>query len=172
MVRVQVSQTIDRPPNDVFQFVARDHFKNHRRWDPSIVEMEQTSQGPIGIGATARLVRLDRGRRVEGTTEITAYQPDRRFGAIARFGPFVLHQDLTLDPIDSRRTRLTLVIESRATGFVRILLPVLRGRFARTMRESLDRIKEMVEQSQAIPPDSGPQQSTRGQGPETMERER
>lgn len=31
-VRIEVSQVIDRPPADVFQFVAVDHVLNHPRW--------------------------------------------------------------------------------------------------------------------------------------------
>ena len=43
MVRVRASEIINRPSADVFRFVATDHFENHPKWDPSIVEIEQTS---------------------------------------------------------------------------------------------------------------------------------
>ena len=145
MVRVQVSEIINRPPPEVFRFVATDHFENHPKWDPSIVEMEQTSTGPIGVGSTARLVRVDRGKRVEGTVDITAYEPDRRFAAVVSFGPFVLHQRAAIEPVGKGSSRLTLTIDSRASGPMRVLLPLLRRTFRRTMTESLRRIKDMVE---------------------------
>jgi hypothetical protein len=36
-----------RPPADVFDFVARNHFQNHPRWDPDVLEMTQTTPGPV-----------------------------------------------------------------------------------------------------------------------------
>jgi hypothetical protein len=66
-VRLAASQVIERPPAEVFRFVATDHLQNHPKWDPAVTAITQTSPGPMGVGATARLVRTDRGRRVEGT---------------------------------------------------------------------------------------------------------
>ena len=151
MVRIQTSQIIDRSPDDVFRFVATDHFENHPKWDPSVVEMEQTSTGPMRTGTTARLVRRDRGKRVEGTVEITEYEPNRRFVAVVRFGPFELRQDVTVVAVDESSSRLTLTIMTKATGVVKILLPFLRGKFAQTMTESLRRIKDMIERSGCSP---------------------
>ena len=144
MVRVQARQTIDRPPEQVFRYVATEHFKNHPRWDPSIVELTQTSPGPIGAGATARLVRVDQGKRVEGTVEVVAYEPDRCFAAVARFGPFVLRQRADFEPVGADRTRLTLTIDTEAAGLMRFLLPLFKRTFARTMAQSLQRIEEAV----------------------------
>ena len=83
-MRLAASQVIERPPAEVFRFVATDHFQNHPKWDPAVTSITQTSPGPRGVGTTARLVRTDRGRRVEGTMEVTEYQrqqqPDRSAG--------------------------------------------------------------------------------------------
>jgi Polyketide cyclase / dehydrase and lipid transport len=66
-VRLSASQVIERPPAEVFRFIATDHFQNHPKWDPAVTAITKTSPGPMGVGTTARLVRTDRGRRVEGT---------------------------------------------------------------------------------------------------------
>ncbi len=145
MVRVQVSQLINQPPDEVFRHVATDHFYNHPKWDPNVIEMVQTSTGPMDIGTTARLVRLDRGKRIEGTVEISEYDPVRRFTAVISFGPFLLYEHADIEPIGKDSSCLTLTIDNRATGLMRVLLPVLRGTFRRTMAESLRRVKEMVD---------------------------
>ena len=145
MVRVQVSQIINRPPDEVFRHVATDHFHNHPKWDPNVVEMVQTSTGPMRVGTTARLVRQDGGKRVEGAVEITEYEPDRCFAAVVSFGPFVLDERATVEPVGALSSQLTLTIDNQATGLMRVLLPLLRGRFRRTMTESVRRIKDMVE---------------------------
>jgi hypothetical protein len=84
-VRLSASQVIERPPAEVFRFVATDHLQNHPKWDPAVTAITQTSPGPMGVGATARLVRTDRGRRVEGTVEVTEYRPVSSFTEVSRF---------------------------------------------------------------------------------------
>ena len=85
-MRLAASQVIERPPAEVFRFVATDHFQNHPKWDPAVTSITKTSPGPMGVGTTARLVRTDRGRRVEGSMEVTEYEPVRSFGQAASAG--------------------------------------------------------------------------------------
>jgi hypothetical protein len=144
-VRLSASQVIQHPPTEVFRFVATEHFQNHPKWDPAVTAITQTSPGPMGVGTTARLVRTDRGRRGEGTMEVTEYQPVRSFTEVSRFGPFTLHARARLAPVASASTRLELVIDTRARGAIRFLLPLMRGTFRKTMARSLRIIKEEVE---------------------------
>ena len=148
-MRLTVSQLIEKPPVDVFRFVGTHHFQNHAKWDPAITEMTPMSAQPMAKGSTARLVRTDRGKRVEGTMMVTEYEPDRVFAAVSRFGPFVLHQRAVCDPAPGDGTRLQLTIDTRARGPLRVLLPLLRSRFRQTMAASLQTIKKQVESSSA-----------------------
>ena len=144
-MRLQAGQDIDAPPSEVFRFVATEHFQNHPSWDPAVHEMTQTSPGPMRPGTTARLVRNDAGRRTEGVLTVTRFEPDRAFAAVAEFGPFRLDQQAICSPTATGGTRLTLVIATRAKGPLRLLLPLMRPRFAHTMRASLQSIKQQVE---------------------------
>ena len=144
-MRLQAGQDIDAPPSEVFRFVAAEHFQNHPKWDPAVLEMTQTSPGPMCEGTTARLVRSDAGRRTEGVVTVTRFEPDRAFAAVVQFGPFRLEQQAICSPTATGGTRLTLVIDTRARGPLRLLLPVMRPRFAHTMRASLESIKQHVE---------------------------
>jgi hypothetical protein len=47
-VRLSASEFVERPPPEVFRFVATEHWKNHPTWDSSIFELQQTTPGPIG----------------------------------------------------------------------------------------------------------------------------
>jgi hypothetical protein len=44
-VRLAASQVIDRPPTEVFRFVATDRFENHPKWDPVITSITKTPRG-------------------------------------------------------------------------------------------------------------------------------
>ncbi len=144
-MRLQAEELIDRSASDVFRFVATEHFENHPKWDPALVEMTPTSPGPTGRGSTARLVRNDQGRRSEGVITVTEYEPDRLFAATSRFGPFTLDQRAVCEPISEDRTRLRLTIDTRASGVMRMALPLLRRQFRATMTRSLRTIKDCVE---------------------------
>jgi hypothetical protein len=101
---------VQRPPGEVFDFVARNHFQNHPKWDRDLLEMTQTTPGPVGLGTTARVVR-----RVEGTATVTAYEPDRVAAWDVRFGPFLLRQRSEYEAEqEGSATRLRLTVETRA----------------------------------------------------------
>ena len=144
-MRLQGEEHIHATPSEVFRFVATDHFQNHPKWDPAVLEMTQTEPGPLHPGTTARVVRDNRGKRVEGTLTVTDYTPDRDFAAVMEFGAFRLDQRAHCSPASNGGARLTLVIDTRAKGLLRLLLPLMRPRFARTMRGSLRTIKRHVE---------------------------
>jgi hypothetical protein len=144
-MRIQAEERIDAPTAEVFRFVAVEHFANHPKWDPSITEMTPTSPGAMGTGATARFVRVDGKKRIEGVLTVTEYEPDRLFAAVSRFGPFVLHQHAFCEPLPGGGTSILLTIHTRAAGPMRLLLPLLRRRFRKTMAASLRTIKHYVE---------------------------
>lgn len=144
-MRLQVEEDVDAAPSDVFRFVATEHFDNHPRWDPSVVEMTQTSPGPMRKGATARVVRSDGGKRIEGTVTVTEYQPDSHFAAVVEMGPFRLEQQALCFPGAAGGTHLLLVIDTRAEKPLNLLLPLMRPRFEKTMRASVRSIKRHVE---------------------------
>jgi len=76
LLRIGAAERIERARAEVFRFVASEHFINHPRRDPDLVEMEQTSPGSVAAGTTARVVRRQGMRTIEGVAEVTAYEPD------------------------------------------------------------------------------------------------
>lgn len=146
MTFISVERVIARPPRTVIDFVAAHHFQNHPKWDPDVLEMTQTSPGVVRTGTTARVVRRQGGSRVAGTATVTEYEPDRSAAWEVRFGRLILNQRAELIPEQGgAATRLRLVIETRASGSMRLLVPLLRGRFRRTMEHSLAVIANLLE---------------------------
>jgi hypothetical protein len=129
----------------VFRFVATDHFQNHPTWDPAVTSITQTSPGPMGVGTTARLVRTDRGRRVDGTMEVTEYQPVSSFTAVSRFGPFTLAHSGEVGAGRAGQHQAGAGDRYPRRGPIRLLVPLMRGTFRKTMASSLRSIREQVE---------------------------
>jgi hypothetical protein len=108
--------------------------------------MNQTSPGTVASAQKANIVRRQGNRRVEGTATVTEYQPDQSAAWDVQFGPFLLRQRVELAPDQGgAATRLRLSIETRAKGLVRLIVPLLRSRFRKTVEQSLTRIASFLE---------------------------
>ena len=124
MTVVRVERLVQRPPAQVFDFVATRHFDNHPRWDPDLLEMRQVTPGPVGPGTTARVIRRQGRRRVEGTATVIEYEPCRRAAWEVQFRTFLLRQAVDVLPQRAgSATRLQLCIEARARAPVSFLSP-------------------------------------------------
>jgi hypothetical protein len=109
-VRLEVHEVIDRSPSDVFRFVATNHVRNHPRWDP-VMQLEQITDGPIGVGTKIRRRHTHYGDPVEGTMEVVEFEPDRVFGMVIHDGPVEIRSRMSFDPEGQESTRLTGVVD-------------------------------------------------------------
>jgi hypothetical protein len=135
VVKLELSESIDRPPTDVFRFVATDHVKNHPRWDPEMSLVQETP-GPIGVGTRIHRTRTRGESRIEGEMEITDLDPDRSMGGVTRDGPMELRSLMTVAPEGEAASRLTFTVESDNAPLAMMEEPI---------KGSLRRIKEMLE---------------------------
>jgi hypothetical protein len=166
-MRQRVEAKIMRAPGPLFDFIARDHWQNHPRWDPNVLEIIPLQHGPIRAGSRARV------RRKQGPSdqplEVLEFQPDARWVSRTRIGPFSLTMTALIEPADEATSRLTLLADTCAQGAARLLLPPLAPVFRRQMRASLKRIKHTVEtetpaDTQASSPTPPPAAHRRGPG--------
>ena len=137
---IQVSKGIDRPVAEVFRFCAREHVRNHPRWDPDMY-LEQVSPGPIGVGTIIRRRVTRSGTPVEGTMEIVEFEPNRAFRAVIRDGPTETRGGMTFEAESSERTRLTLHAEFMDMD----MDESLEGRITGLMERSARNIKHLIE---------------------------
>lgn len=109
-VQIQVSEVIDRPVETVFKFFAHEHVRNHPRWDPDI-ELEQISEGPIGVGTLIRRRNSRSGTPVEGKMEVDEFEENHSLGMLIHDGPAVMHGRAVFEPVGEGQTRLTTIID-------------------------------------------------------------
>jgi len=106
-MKLEATIVVDRPVADVWDFVAVHHVENHPRWDPDI-QLEQVSEGPIGVGTliTRRNTRF--GAPVEGSVQIVEFEPERSIRSLIRDGDRQMNGFITFAPEGDAQTRLTL----------------------------------------------------------------
>jgi len=65
---------INKPVDNVFNFIAVDFFNNYPRWSPEVQELEMLSAPPLQLNSLVRQVRIDNGQRSESTFKITTFK--------------------------------------------------------------------------------------------------
>src|SRR5918994_5291764 len=96
MRRVEGTTTIDASPEAVFAFVAE--LDNLPTWQAGVISATQTSPGPIGIGATARVLRELMGQRMAVDVAVTAFEPARRLALEGIAAGLTVSASMELEP--------------------------------------------------------------------------
>ena len=70
------STVIDRPIEDVFAFLADG--QNDRKFSPRVQVIEQTTDGPVGVGTVYASTVKDAGMTTQRRFELTAFERPTR----------------------------------------------------------------------------------------------
>lgn len=141
MARFEASVVINRPIEEVFAYVI--DIKNMPQW-AGFPEVEQTSEGPVGVGTTARGVSQFLGQRMEWTMEITEYEPNRKIKEKITSGPMSMEASVTFEPVEGG-TRYTQVGEGEVAGLFRMAAPVVNRMMQKQLEGNLANLKDILE---------------------------
>ena len=144
MAPITTSTEVARSPEEVFAYVT----------DPST--MHEWQQGCVSgrlatpttrLGSRCTTVRRIGGREREVTTEITEYDPPRRWADRGIDGPIRAKVAVTVEPLaDSSRSRVTIELDFTGHGIGKLLVPlVVRRQAARGMPENMRRLNQRLE---------------------------
>ena len=142
MVKVEVSAVINRPIEEVFDYMSDPG--NGPKWQSGVLEAEQTSKGPMGVGATNREVRKFMGRQIDQTFEITEYEPNRMIKQKTISGPMTLDTIYAFESVEGG-TRVTMGGEGDSGGFLKLADPLINRMAKRQMGADLANLKDMLE---------------------------
>jgi hypothetical protein len=106
-MRLEVSTVIDRPVSTVWEFYAVNHVENHPRWDPSL-ELEATSDDPIGVGTVIKRRATRFGKTTEGTMEVTEFEPEKAMRVRTQDGPMTINGWVLFESLGDNETRISL----------------------------------------------------------------
>jgi len=106
----KMTTLINRPVSDLFDFHARNHVRNHNRWDPDI-ELQLNEEAPLKVGTIIQRRNTRSGVLVEGTMEVLAFEPDRIFEVIIHDGPQIIRGRTLYEAVSDRQSSLTVMLE-------------------------------------------------------------
>jgi ribosome-associated toxin RatA of RatAB toxin-antitoxin module len=144
MPRFEESITINRTPEDVFDFVT--DVENDPLWQSSTVEAEWLDEGEQRVGRRARSLVRFLGKRMEFVGETSEWNPPKQAAFKTTEGPFMYEGQYRCEPEDGG-CHLTLVGESPTLGglFGKLADPVVVKMYARQVRSDLANLKDILE---------------------------
>ena len=141
-MKLELSTVINRPVEEIFAFMSNP--ENDPKWVSASSEVKITSQGPIGVGTTYRPVVTFLGWRMEGESEITEYEPNRRYVQKSVSGPFPVEWTVTFERVEGG-TRVTLTGVVEPGGFFKLAEPLLVSIIKRRFEADLANLKDLME---------------------------
>jgi Polyketide cyclase / dehydrase and lipid transport len=148
VVRVEGEIVINRPVEEVFDFVADE--RNEPRYNPRMGTAELITEGPIGVGSRFRAVTVSMGRSVEMIIEFTGYERSRRLASSTHLSSMDLAGTLTFEPL-AGGTRMRWSWEVAPRGALRLLSPLV-GRMGRSQERRIwTGLKRLLEEQRPPP---------------------
>jgi carbon monoxide dehydrogenase subunit G len=151
---ISESILIQRPPDDVFDFVT-DPTKT-ALWQTTVDESRQVTPGPMAVGTRTTDVRRFLGRRIESQWEVVEHDPPRRSAVRGVSGPIPFTGTYTLEPVEGGATRFTSSVELDAHGFFKLAEPIFAGIARREVRSNLGHLKDLLEAGADAGPETRP----------------
>jgi light-regulated signal transduction histidine kinase (bacteriophytochrome) len=136
------------PIGSVFNFVGHGFFDNYTRWSPQVVELQRLTDGPVGEGATARQVTVERGIRAESTFEITTFGPPKLLGIKGVSEPFKSFYAFEEQTAASTQLAFSFELEERDL-FMRPFEALIRGTLQEGAQRTVENIKQLIESQHA-----------------------
>jgi uncharacterized membrane protein len=141
MLKIEYSTVINRPVEEVFALLS--NVENNPKWSSAFLEVQKTSEGPVGVGTTWRGVGKFLGNRIETEIEQTEYEPNRKSTQKSK-SPFPVNQQMTFESVDGG-TRVNVKFEAEPGGFFKLAEPLLAGMTKRNIEGELANLKDLME---------------------------
>ncbi len=142
MVRVETSVVIKRPVEEVFKFMENP--ANDLRWQAGILESEQISEGPIGVGTTMRSASTFLGQRLESTVEVTEHEPNKKIAIKSLSGTIPIEASYTFEAVEEG-TKIVLRGQGDVGGVFKLAEPLVARAAQRQFEGNLATLKDILE---------------------------
>ena len=144
MPELRGSVDILRPVEDVFAFLSEP--KNNLQWESGVVEMELTTEGPLGLGSKGRRVEKQLGTD-KGTWEITEHVPNESLAMTFESQRFTGSGGYKVEATDGG-TRLNYwFIGNPRNILFKLLVPLMKPMIHRQISKDFAKLKSILESS-------------------------
>jgi carbon monoxide dehydrogenase subunit G len=143
VIRVDRDIEVGRPAAEVFERLTK--VEDLPRWQPAIVEAALTSEGPIGVGSTLRLVVAAGGQRTEATGTVVEFDRPNLIAIDASAGPANIRARVAVTEIDPASSRVAVGTEIALGGMLRFVEGMVRSRIEAEAPAAAQAVKDWLE---------------------------
>ena len=142
MARVEGEIIINRPVEEVFEFVADE--PNEPRYNPRMVRAEKISEGRIGPGTRFHTELKTAGRTMPMVVEFTDFERPRRLASVTRSSMMETEGALTFESVPAG-TRMRWSWDVRPRGAMKLMAPFVGAIGRRQERGIWANLKRLLE---------------------------
>lgn len=142
MTRVEVTVTIERPPEAVFAFIS--DFEKNSLWQSGVEKAWFTANGPFGVGSTYTQLSKFLGRDIEFHFEVIRFEPNKVVEFHTTSGTFPVRIVRAVEPVPEG-TRVNAIIEGEASGIFKLAAPILDWFTQRQIESDYRKLKVLLE---------------------------
>ena len=141
-MRIETTININRSVEDVMEFLTKP--ENLPVWTENVVEATQTSQGPVGLGTTCRIVSEVMQRRMSHDFAVTEFLPGKKYAVSSVNGPFPMSLTYAIEPFDGG-SQLHSVTEFNFPGLTAFVELAMRDRVRERFESDHRNLKRILE---------------------------
>lgn len=142
-VDVLTSIEIERPCAEVAAYAGDP--SHAPEWYANIASVEWLTPPPLALGSRMAFVAHFLGRRLSYTYEVVELEPGAKLVMRTAQGPFPMETSYAWEPLDERRTRMSLRNRGEPAGFSRLVAPFMAAAVRRANRKDLAALKAILE---------------------------
>jgi uncharacterized protein YndB with AHSA1/START domain len=140
MPRVECSVVIDQPIDKVFLYTTNP--ANYMNWQPWVLDTQ--SDRRMGIGSRIEMLSQFMGRKLNMTTEIVEFVPNKRIVSQGVLGSFFTRVSYTFER-DDGATKVSYIADFQPRGLLQLLGSMAINRFRNDTEDSFLRLKGILE---------------------------
>ncbi|MBL8103531.1 MAG: SRPBCC family protein [Anaerolineales bacterium] len=146
MINLNTNTVIYRPVRQVFDFMSTP--ENDFQWQYGILASSRLSEDTNDIGTLFRSIGHLMGARVQGTFEVTEYEPNRRYGFKSLSGPLHSRTSYTFEIADGS-TQVNISTQANVGESSQMDERILEKKMKKQLKENLKMLKELLEEHTA-----------------------
>jgi len=147
MININLNATIYRPIRQVFDFVSTP--ENDFQWQYGTLASSRISGDVNAIGTFFRSVGHLMGERVQGTYEVTDFEPNRKYGFKSLSGPLHSQTCYTFE-IANGSTQVNVSTQANVGKSSQMDERILEKKMKKQLKENLKMLKELLEEQAAV----------------------
>lgn len=148
MINLTLTTKIYRPIKQVFDFVSVP--ENDFQWQYGTLASTRLSKNLGTIGSFFQSIGHLMGRRIQGTFEVTDYEPDSRYGFKSLSGPLNSQTSYTFEVAEGS-TRINVSTQAKLVNFFQMDERIVEKMMKKQIKENLAMLKDLLETMQVLP---------------------